>query len=155
MGEKKHWTSGDDKVWMDDGRHVLRLYKRTVRLLYIYKELSALKLPTFFVAYDLLRVYRKSGEGLDCGRYKLCDCEEIFTKIEALFESKNVEDILRRVEKFGWVLDDGMRKYLVSVGFLDDDVTRAVTREMLSKIAKGNRSDNLKRRDNRRGVMTG
>ena len=129
----KHWTSGSDKVWVD-GKYVLRPYARMLRLLFLYKELKDLKLPTLFPAYELLRVYRRVSVGVDVGRYKFEDCAELFSRIEEFFQAKNVDNLLRMIVDYGWVLDDGLREFLVKVGFLEWDVTEAVTREMVNKL---------------------
>ena len=132
MKKKAKWTSGEDKLW-DGDKYVLRLHKRCVRLFDLYDELKKLGLPTWYVSFDILGVYKKLTIGLERGRYKFDDCSDILLRIEEFFDEVSVERLFDKLRGLGVGVDDVMWDFCLRVGFIDDDVTRRVARELLKR----------------------
>ena len=150
-GTDDKWTSGSDKCWVA-GQYILRLHKRGLRLLDMYKELRSLKLPTAYVVFDMLVTIRKLSDGIDKGRYKFKDAEDILTQLEDFIDNVDVRRLIDKLRGLGEEIDDGMVQFLLRTGFLEDDVTMAVTKQMLNKSLvhnKGDRSDSTGRRARR------
>ena len=136
----KPYRSGELKTNFR-GQRMLKLYKRSIRLVELSNELFNLKLNRAFVLFDLIKTYRKLSKGVESGLYKFDDARDALKLIEEHVEDMNIERLIFKLRRMGVEVDAGMQAFCVSVGFLDDDVTRAVAREMTNKIRVCNRGD--------------
>lgn len=143
--ELKKYQSGHDKLWLD-GRYVLRLHRRGVRLFDLFLELQVLKLPTCFVAYDLFLVYRCLTLGIRSGRYKFAEAEEMLLRIEDFFNLEcklsggrpvSLSTVFRQLGEYGVEVSDVFREFAIEVGFISCGAADEVTRRVLRKLGSG------------------
>lgn len=141
----KRWTGGGSTKTWHNGKYILKLHRRAIRLFDVHKELVNMHVKVFLIDWELLLIYKKMSEGIDRGRYNFCDCEDVLLRIEDHFSSLNFDRLFRRVGDVGVVVDDGMRKFCVRVGFIEDDVARDVVRAILKKVGDGDADRDLDR----------